>query len=162
MESLVERAKAYATSRQITVRLDSPLGFGTDGSVWRTDRDTAVKVFQRELNYRMELGSYRRLSDHDITEIDIFTIPTLIGSDDELLVVEISIVTPPFLLDFGKVDLDERTEFSPEVLAETEQQCVEYFGERWPTVKSAIYRLERYGIYYLDIRPGNVLFGDER
>lgn len=86
----MERATAYANQRQFAIRFDTPLGSGTDESVWTTARKTAVKVFHRPSNCHAELESYRRLSDASITEIDIFAVPTLIDADHGLLVVEMS------------------------------------------------------------------------
>ena len=165
MDSLLSRlesqASAYAVSRGIAIAFDSPLGFGTDGRVWRTSRKSAIKVFERESNYVRERDCYRHLKSLAISNIEGFAIPRLIDSDDELLVVEMDIVSPPFLLDFAKAYLDRPPDFSPEVMAEWEEQQVEWFGDRWPEICSALYDLDRIGIYYRDTRPGNIMFPDD-
>lgn len=78
------------------------LGFGTDGGVWSTDRSTAIKVFSRTKNYAIELESYRRLQEAGITDLIGFTVPELFGWDDELLVIEMSLVKPPMSWTSGK------------------------------------------------------------
>ena len=84
--------------------------------------------------------------------------PKLLDFDDNLLVVEMTIVSPPFLLDFGKVHLDRRPEFSAETIAEWRESMKELFEDRWPEVRLLLAALERYGIYYLDAKPGNIMF----
>jgi hypothetical protein len=158
---LESQAIAYAKSRGTAIHFQNPLGFGTDGCVWKTNRNSAVKVFEREANYQRERDCYRRLKSRGIQRCGRFEIPRLIDCDDVLLVVEMGIVSPPFLLDFAKAHLDRPPDFSPEVMAEWEAQQVEWFGDRWPQIRSALYTLERIGIYYRDVRPGNILFAED-
>lgn len=97
--ALESKAKRYLQERgRAIVNL---LGFGTDGYVWKTNRATAVKVFERQRQYHCERDSYRRLTEHSITQIDGFAIPKLVDYDDELLIVEMAIVSPPYIIDFG-------------------------------------------------------------
>ncbi len=162
LSRLESHALEYGRSRGIAIALGNPLGFGTDGRVWKTSRQSAIKVFERESNYIRERDCYKRLKSRGVSEIDGFEIPRLIDFDDMFLVVEMGIVSPPFLLDFGKAYLDQVPDFSPEVMADWEQQQEEYFGDHWPRVRSALYSLQRLGIYYQDIRPGNIMFpGDD-
>lgn len=86
---LVERSLQYAQKRGLELDFDVPLGFGMDGHVWMSDSATAVKAFRYQRNYMQ--------------------------GDDVLWIVEMEIVTPPYLLDFGKVALDARPDYSPEV-----------------------------------------------
>jgi hypothetical protein len=158
--SLEERAKRYGELAEIEVQFERALGSGTDGAVWKTDRGSAVKVFERQANYRLEVECYERLTAANVTVIEGFAVPRLIGWDDDLWVIEIDIVTPPFVLDFAKVHLDRPPDYSPEVLAEDEERCREIFEDRWPRVKSLLYALRRYGIYYMDPKPGNIMFDD--
>jgi hypothetical protein len=161
LSRLESQAIAYAKSRDISIAFDSPLGFGTDGRVWKTSRKSAVKVFEREANYQRERDCYRRLKAEQIVRVGYFEIPRLMACDDRLLVIEMGIVAPPFLLDFAKAYLDRPPDFSPEVMAEWEEQQVEWFGDRWPEICSALYDLDRIGIYYRDTRPGNIMFPDD-
>ncbi len=82
------------------------------------------------------------------------------GNDDGLLVLEMRLVTPPFLLDFGKAHLDQCTDFPPEVMEDWEVEGRDMFGNRWDDVEQIIAELKRFGIYYYDAKPGNINFGD--
>jgi hypothetical protein len=152
---LVVRATRYATLQSCAI--DKSLGFGTDGGVWSTDRSTAIKVFSRAKNYATELESYRRLKEAGITNLVGFAVPELFGCDDELLVIEMSLVKPPFVLDFGKVYLDRPPDFSSEVMNDWHTAQKELWGEFWPTVRSVLGRLQALGIYHIDPKPGNIM-----
>ena len=71
-----------------------------------------------------------------------------------------TIVARPFILDFAKVYLDRPPDYSPEVLADDEERNSEVFEERWREVKSLLWALRQYGIYYMDPKPGNIMFED--
>lgn len=144
--------------------MKSPLGKGTDGAVYRSQRDTAIKALYQENLYWNEVDSYRRLAEYGMTQqIDQFRVPRLLGSDDALLVIEMDIIQhPPFIIDFAKVRIDRPPDFSKEVTREHNRQCKEWFGDHWPEVRSLLAALESVGIYYLDPRPGNIVFEDLR
>jgi hypothetical protein len=125
--SAQERALQYSKARNITLNFDRPLGSGIDGRVWPSDRDTAAKVFERQHNYLLECECYQRLRAAHVSKLRDFAVPKLVDFDDELLVVEMTIVSPPFLLDFGKVHFDRRPEFSAETLAEWRESMRELF-----------------------------------
>lgn len=63
MSDFLSRAKDYCQSRSIQLDEKKQLGYGTDGGVWRTNRDSAIKVFERLYNYDDELECYRRFTD---------------------------------------------------------------------------------------------------
>jgi hypothetical protein len=153
-----ERAIEYAKRTGFSLDLTKKLGYGTDGTVWRTNRNTAIKAFERQATYRTEKRCYLRLRDRNVSEILGFTVPQLEGFDDELLIVEMSIVSPPFVLDFGKAYLDTKPDYTEEVLADDEAYRREMFGEDWPTVERILGYLRSLGIYYVDARPGNITF----
>lgn len=163
MEALLQNAKQYCQSKELSIILQPMLGGGTDGSIWQSAEGTAVKAFQREKNYVAELECYRRLKANHVNEIMGFAIPELEGHSDELMVVEMTIVEPPFLLDFGKVYLDR----SPPYFADQElmgtwlAESKELFEDDWSTVESLLYSLRQYGIYYVDPKPGNIRFRNE-
>jgi hypothetical protein len=158
---LEERARKYAKFNNIEVDLTKPLGFGQDGSVWKSNRGsgaTAVKVFEREANYVAERECYQRLAENGIDEICGLAVPSLEGSDDLLLIVEMTIVEPPRILDFGKAHLDIPFEFSDEGYEEWIERIVDDFGnDDLPLIKRILARLEGLGIYYYDVKPGNLL-----
>jgi hypothetical protein len=154
------RANRYGRKAQIEIRFDVPLGSGTDGAVWKSNRETAVKVFERQANYTIELECYKRLATAGVTAIGRFSVPRLIGYDDELWVLEITIVEPPFIIDFAKSYLDRPPDYSAEVLADDEERNREVFEDRWREVKSLLWALRQHGIYYMDPKPGNIMFED--
>jgi hypothetical protein len=157
---LEQRVREYAHSREIAIDFESPLGAGTDGCVWQTDRMTAVKALARRHNYNQELECYRRFKSAGVTQIGGFSVPELVDHSDELWIIEMGIVDAPFILDFAKVYLDRPPDYSPEVLAEDEEKNREIFEDRWPQVKSLLCELRRFGIWYMDSKPGNIMFED--
>lgn len=155
-----QRAGGYAAER--SGKIERRLGQGQDGIVWLSDRTTAIKVFERQENYLRELRCYQRLQSHSITVLGGFTIPALIAHSDTLMVVEMELVTPPYLLDFGKAYLDQTPDFSAEVWNDWEAERRELFEDRWPQVRALLAGLRVHGIHYLDAKPGNIMFGDEQ
>ncbi len=154
-----ERASRYAAQR--SVRIEYRLGFGRDGSVYSTDQATAIKAYLRPDPYRRELGCYQRLQAHGVSEIAGHNVPELCGWHDELCVIEIGIVKPPYLLDFADGYLDRPPEFPEGVLESWYDERRELFGPRWPHVETVLTLLRRrYGIHLLDIHPGNITFVD--
>lgn len=97
------------------------LGHGTDGAVWQSTSNTAVKVLELLRNYNIELECYQRLESEGVNHLKGFAVPQLLGFNRELLVIEMRIVTPPFILDFAKAWLDVPPDFSPEVLEDWER-----------------------------------------
>ena len=77
------------------------------------------------------------------------------------MIIEMEVVSPPFILDFGKVWLDRRPDYPEDSWAERERQGEEDFGARWQDVKAVLSVLESYGIYYVDPNLGNINFGDD-
>ncbi len=140
------------------------LGYGSDGTVWTTSRKSALKILGRPENYASEVEYYRRLREADTDEICGFAVPRLLECDEELLAIEMSIVQPPYLLDFGKVHLDHPppywgdAQFTNNAFADGR----EHFGRDWSKVLAAMTVLRsKFGIYYVDPRPGNISFGRE-
>lgn len=139
------------------------LGYGSDGSVWTSSRRTAIKACYHPKRFALELECYLRLREANVRRIGMFSVPCLEDFDDELLVIEITVVQPPYLLDFGKVYLDDPPThlYDEQMMANALEEWLERFGKRWSKVQHAMRMLENYGIYYYDPRPGNVCFGDE-
>ena len=133
-----------------------------DGIIWRTSRHSVIKTFEREKSFRDELECYRRFATAGVEAISGFAVPGLIDFDLELTIIEIKIVRPPFLLDFGKVYLDTPPPYwdDAEIMGHWHAEGRENFGDRWKTVLSLIRVLEGHGIYYVDPKPGNVMFAD--
>lgn len=145
--------------------LGDPLGAGHDGSIFAVENQTkksisAIKAHEREGAYRRERDVYLRLQECQITDIRSCAVPEMLRYDDELWILEMTVVTRPFVLDFAGAYLDEPPDFSDEVLADWRAEKEEQFGPRWPEVQAILRFLEGYGVFMLDANPGNISFGD--
>lgn len=154
-----KRLESYADGRGI--RLVRRLGYGYDGVVYSTDRQSAIKGFRHEPLYQRERDVYLRLGSLGIQELLGFAIPQMTGHDDGLWVIEMSIVQPPFALDFAGAYLDERPDYPREVMRRWEAEKRRQFGTRWGEVRSLMSAFARHGIYLADVKPGNIEFGSE-
>jgi hypothetical protein len=163
----LRRARQYADRRGLT--LGRELGFGVHGVVVVTEnqpvqgqparRQSAVKAHQRETEYLRERDVYLRLLEGDVTRIRGCEVPQFIDCDDALLVLEMTIVKPPYVLDFGGAYLDQPVEFSEEVMADWRAEKIEQFEERWPEVERILAVLQTYGIFMIDVHPNNIWLG---
>jgi len=161
-----KRTEQYIESRNLTI--DSCLGVGTQGSVFVCNitsqtqdkiEQVAVKFHDQEVAYNREVGVFLRLRDLGIIDVGGHMVPQLIDYDDELLAIEMTIVSPPFCLDFGGAYLDHRPDYSPEVWADWRRMKSEDFEENWPVVERILGEFESFGIYIADVNPGNIRFG---
>jgi hypothetical protein len=159
---LEANAAQYAATRGIKVFLGRPLGDGTDGNVYPTNRNSALKALELEKTYLSERNCYQRLMEHGVERIEGLAVPRLIDFDDALQVVEIEIVQPPYLLDFGKAYLDQSSPFTQEQLASYEASLASHFRiDDVPLVKKVCRILRSYGIEYLDAKPKNIRLRNE-
>lgn len=138
--------------------LESVLGSGTDGIVYSTSRPSAIKVFSAPRRYQNELAAYLRLEEFKVTKICGHNVPVLLGNDDALLVIEMSRVVVPYVLDFGKSDVDYCLDFTDEELESRLEEQAGEFGEDWSGALDIYYKLRFYGIYYHDLSPRNIAF----
>ena len=134
----------------------SRLGIGQEGYVWETLAGSAIKVFERRGNFEDELKCYQILKDFEITKIHAFNVPCLLDWSDDLRVIEMTIVKPPFILDFGKARLYFKPEYPTDAVDYHERQMEETFGEWLPQVENALAYLESLGIYYVDANLRNI------
>lgn len=159
-DELTTNALRYSTLQGITI--EKTLGYGNDGKVWSTSRNSAIKALYRQGGYDRERAAYRRLDQLGVANLEGFSIPQLVGSDDSLLVIEMTIVFPPCILDFAKSYVDHPPDFSQEVLADWQTETELLFGARWDVVLSILGWLRNYGIHYFDAKPANIRFADDR
>jgi len=159
------RAQKFSRLRNLTV--DSCLGVGTQGSVFvfnvpsqpdRLPDQVAVKFHDREVAYHRELAVFLRLRDLDISEVCGHRVPILIDFDDELLAIEMTIVSPPFCLDFGGAYLDRPPDYTPEVWDDWREMKAEAFGDHWPAVENILDEFKSFGVFIADVNPGNIKF----
>lgn len=143
-----------------SARLLARLGSGRDGEVYLTDRNSAVKFFTIQENYSRERSAYERLSRLLITQVAGHAVPLLLQADDKFLAIEMTLVRPPFLLDFASAyDELEAPDFSEEVWVEWREQKQKEFGDRWNDVDAVLAELTRLtGLVMLDVNPGNIKF----
>lgn len=160
MHDFPRRIARYLSLQDDPVKINGRLGEGTDGAVWATDRDTAIKVFKTETGYWNEKDTYVRLAEYGHTDtIGEFWVPEMQGCDDELMIVEMDIMhRAPFVIDFAKVRLNSSPDFSEITTQEIEEQGQYLFDDNWPRAKYLIHMLETYQIYYLDPKPWNIVF----
>jgi hypothetical protein len=80
--------------------------------------------------------------------------------DDELWVIEMTIVTRPFVLDFTGAYLDQAPDFSDEVFVDWRAEKQEQFGSQWEEVQAILRYLQGFGVFLVDVNPGNISFGE--
>ena len=149
-EPLPADVRHYAARRGIL--LESQIGAGVDGTVWSTYRQSAVKGFRCHALFERQRDVYR---------VRTCSVPSLIDLDDELGVIEIGIVQPPFALDFAAARLSEPHDFPEEVREEWRREKAKQFETDWPEVRLVIAAFERYGIFLGDVHPGNICLRNE-
>lgn len=74
------------------------------------------------------------------------------------MVVEMTIVTRPFVLDFAGAYMDAVPEFSDEIWDSWLEEKREQFGELWPKAQNVLAALEALGIHMVDVSPSNIAF----
>jgi hypothetical protein len=103
----------------------------------------------------MERDCYLHLAEQGV-KIAGFNIPEMVRHDDAWRVIEMSIVTRPFILDFAQAYVEVCPEFPEEVWQERWQTWEEIYCEDWPVVWRALKDLEAAGVFYLDVHRQNI------
>jgi hypothetical protein len=103
---------------------------------------------------------YLRLIECEVADIRGCAIPEMLRYDDELWGIEMTIGTRPFVLDFAGAYLDQAPDFSEEVLADWRAEKQEQFGSQWEEVQSILRSLQGFGVFLVDVNPGNISFGE--
>ncbi len=161
-EEFFDRARRFAALREAELR--DELGAGTQGVVfalrYKSRGDwSALKIHFRPESFAREREAYLRLDELGIFEVAGFSVPKLVRVDAELLAIEMSVVTKPYVLDFAGASLgEEPPEFPDEVWADWEREKREQFGARWTVVQQVIAKFGTFGIHLLDVSPGNIAF----
>jgi hypothetical protein len=161
--ALIQNARTYTS--QHSLQLAERLGFGVHGIIFVAEDNskvgrTAVKAHRYLEPYLRERDAYERLKTATVSEILGFHVPQLIRSHDELRVIEMTIVTRPFVLDFAGAWLDVPPEISDETWAEWENEKRGQFGSHWPKVQEVLGELESLDIHMIDVSPSNIAFLD--
>jgi len=158
---LIQKARAYAALNQLS--LAERLGFGIHGMVFVAENNskpgkTAIKVHRMIEPFERECAVYERLRASEVTSLCGFHVPQLIRIDNRLLVVEMTVVVRPFVLDFAGAYLDIPPDFPEEIWIEWEEEKREQFDGYWPQVREVLGELEGLGVHMVDVSPSNVAF----
>ena len=98
------RAKLFAERCGKTIK--EQLGAGQDGVVLSTGVDgidvveniqTAIKSFKHQSLFQRERDVYLRLSENNVGKLAGFAVPNLLSYDNDLWIVEMEVVRPPFV-----------------------------------------------------------------
>lgn len=152
--STEDRGRTYAQSRGIEIQRF--LGAGYDGTVFATNRKSAIKALNWSELYQCERNIYFRLEQHQIRKIVGCNVPRLMSYDDDLWVLEMTIVSPPYVLDFAGARLDHTNDYPPDIRRQWEREKRIQFGSNWQYVPRIVVAFQRMGIYLSDLNPGNV------
>jgi hypothetical protein len=139
------------------------LGKGKDGHVWQSNRNSAVKIHESVPSYRGELDAYIRLRECSVISAAGFSIPRLADFDDNLLALEMTIVSPPFALDFASAILDN----PPDLIEDEGHTFYDFIRDRFDEHADEVMDLyhelaDRAGIYVLDFHRHNIKFRHEK
>src|SRR5688572_28971050 len=113
-QEALERAYRFAADANRTIQRQ--LGSGMDGIVLATHQQTAIKALKYQKLYVTERDVYLRLREKQVQTVIGFAVPRMIGYDDNLWVIEMEIVSAPYVLDFAGAYLDRPPDFPPEVM----------------------------------------------
>ncbi len=152
------RPKALAKAQSFigTTEVLRELGWGVSGIVFMApDLTTAIKVHHRRESFQNEARAYRLLRSHRVTSMMGITIPKLRYADEERMLIAIDIVRPPFLLDFAGVQFVDPG-FSEQTIIENREDVELRFGRNAHLAFAVQHALLQFGIYYLDLRRGNL------
>ena len=162
---MIDRAdldrRALEYCRRAGLEIAHLLGGGVHGIVYAVRNQhagarSAIKVHGREQYYQRERNVYHRLAREGVSSIRGFTVPEKLAQDDELFVIVMTIVTPPYVLDFAGAHLDKAPDFSEEVMRDWLAEKVEQFGADWSTVQAVLRELEGAGVFMEDVSPANI------
>jgi hypothetical protein len=164
-ETLIRNARAYASRHQL--ELTHRLGFGIHGIIFVAEDNskggrTAVKVHRAAEPFQRETAVYERLRGAGVSRILGFNVPQFIRLDDELRIIEMSIVARPFVLDFAGAWLDKPPDFPDEIWAEWEAEKRDQFEARWPEVQAVRARWRHWTFTWWMYRPATSRSSTER
>ncbi len=159
---LTEAAERYCTARKLAICRE--LGHGVHGIVFDAKGQAvhdrrAIKIHERETCYTIERDIYLRLADRNVLTTRGANVPELLAFDDTLLILEMSIVQRPYVLDFAGALIDREPDFSEDVLMEWQAEKREQFGSQWSEAQKILRALAGMGIHLIDVNPNNIALG---
>lgn len=156
-EVLTKRAELYCS--RLKLKIEEQLGKGLQGMVFLLSNRSALKIHSNKDGYERERQAYGRLMQHKVTQVRGHSVPTLRTFDDKLLALEMSLVRPPFVVDFGGAYLDSPAPHAtdPETKLRWMEERKSNFVDSFETVNAILADLESlYGVYLTDVHPGNI------
>lgn len=110
------------------------LGEGIQGIVFAASgkvelASVAIKIHRQASAFYREVAVYQRLATRGVDSVGGCDVPEMIRYDEPLLGIVMTIVSPPYLLDFAGAWLDQPPDFSEDVLDEWEKNKAERFEE---------------------------------
>ncbi len=152
-EELVERRDEFCRTRGRTIA-PGPPGSGLEAVVWPTIEGSILKVHRHEYTFPPELAAYQHLAERCGSRLHGFQIPLLLDYAPELAILELSFVTPPYILDFVCTSVGSRPDSFD--LDRIERESQTKFGADWPEVRRLLEALMQIGIYYNDVHSQNI------
>lgn len=149
------RAELYALEHDLAIE-EPPLGAGQDGIVLATSKKTAIKSFNFPQLYRQEKAVYLHLDAKKLTSLSGFQIPKLVNIDDTNCIIEMTVVSAPYVVDFAQAALKKPAPMDSEFYDEWLKETMEDFGDDWPRVRSLVFAFECQGVYLTDLAPRNI------
>lgn len=113
-----------------------------------------LKVHRSTHTFVPELAAYERLAKHRVTRLQGFDVPQLLDYDSALHILELSFVSPPYILDFVCTGIGTSpAEFD---LERIEADASRQFGTDWPEVRRLLEALMQIGLFYGDVHNRNI------
>ncbi len=142
-------------------RIAHVLGAGKDGTVFSTQARAVVKIYASVGRLDNALRVYERLRDFDVEEVCGHKVPRLRAYDRALFALEMTHVSPPYVIDFAASALD-RPVYDESRTQEWLAQISEDFGQKAEQALAVYHTLRRrYGIYHYDLSLANLTFASE-
>lgn len=151
---ILEARDEYCRRNSCEIDPNGEFWWGLDAYLWQTTHYQIIKVHRYKERFRRELEAYQRLQERGIERLKGFRFPQLVRCNEELRILELSFVSPPYILDFVEVGLGKRP--SNFDLDRIETQQAKQFGKDWPDLKRLLEALMQIGIYYDDVHNKNI------
>ncbi len=153
-DSILKARDEYCRRYSSQIDENGEFWWGLDAFLWQSTGDSILKVHRYEERFRQELAVYNRLTERGVERLKGFRFPQLLHYDEELQILELSFVSPPYILDFVEVGIGKMPgNFD---LDRIEAQQSKQFGKDWPDVRRLLEALMQIGIYYDDVHNKNI------
>jgi hypothetical protein len=131
------------------------LGWGIGGYVYLSPHPGRVVKVHHGPGLQTEFEVYRRLRRLRLTRLYGLNVPRLLGFDAKLNLLEMDLVSAPYLLDFAGVQFSP-PDFSEDVMQHWHRGIEDAYGPN-AFIAYAVYEfLAKQGMYYMDFRVSNM------